>query len=114
MELIELSFADKDCCRIQKRLRDFQHTLLTFHDYAGVVSDNNKAEREIRPAVIMRKNSGQNKSEKGADMQAVPMSIYRTLKIRGHNPIDVLHDSLVEYLKTGTLPTFPEPKISEH
>lgn len=113
-EFIGLSFTDKDCCRIQKRLRDFQDALLTFLDYDGVVSDNNKAEREIRPAVIMRKNSGQNKSEKGAQIQAALMSIYRTLKIRGHNPIDVLHDSLVEYLKTGTLPPFPEKTTSEH
>ncbi|MHC9540302.1 MAG: transposase [Vulcanimicrobiota bacterium] len=107
-EFIGQLFADNDCCRIQKRLRDFQHALLTFLDYDGVVSDNNKAEREIRPAVIIQKNSGQNKSEKGADMQAVLMSIYRTLKIRDHNPIDVLHDGLVEYLKTGTLSPFPE------
>ncbi|MHC9543643.1 MAG: transposase [Vulcanimicrobiota bacterium] len=99
---------------IVPKLLTCSDALLTFLDYDGVVSDNNKAEREIRPAVIMRKNSGQNKSEKGAQIQAALMSIYRTLKIRGHNPIDVLHDSLVEYLKTGTLPPFPEKTTSEH
>jgi transposase len=111
-EFIGQSFTDKDCKRIQKRLRDFQHALLTFLDHDGVASDNNKAEREIRPAVIMRKNSGQNKSEKGADMQAVLMSIYRTLKLRGHNPMYAIHDALVEYIRTGKLPPFPEPVTS--
>jgi IS1 family transposase len=112
-EFIEMEFADKDCLRIQKRLRDYQNGLLTFLDHTGISSNNNKAEREIRPAVIIRKNSGQNKSPNGANMQAVLMSIYRTLKLRGHNPIEVIHDSLTEYIKTGKLPPLPEAVASD-
>ena len=41
--------------------------------------DNNHAERTIRPAVIIRKNSYGNRSQRGADCQAVLMSIFRTL-----------------------------------
>jgi len=43
---------------------------------------NNLAERQIRPAVILRKNSQSNRSEQGAVTQAVLMSVYRTLKLR--------------------------------
>jgi len=51
-----------------------------------VPSDNNHGERQIRPAVIIRKNSLCNRSEQGAATQAILMSIYRTLKLRGLSP----------------------------
>ena len=46
----------------------------TFLDHPGVPPDNNHAERQIRPAVIVRKNSYANDSEEGAETQAVLMS----------------------------------------
>ena len=57
--------------------------------------DNNTAERAIRPAVIIRKNSYGNRSQRGADCQAVLMSIFRTLKQRGHDPIRTVLHALV-------------------
>jgi hypothetical protein len=32
---------------------------------------------------------------------------------KGHNPIDVIHDSLTEYIKTGKLPPLPEAVASD-
>ena len=46
----------------------------------------NHAERSSRPAVIIRKNSSGNRSEQGADCQAVMMSIFQTFKLRGATP----------------------------
>jgi hypothetical protein len=46
-------------------------------------STNNFAEREIRPAVIFRKNTFGNKSDQGAETQAILMSIFRTLRRGG-------------------------------
>ena len=69
--------------------------------------DNNAAERAIRPAVIIRKNSYGNRSARGADCQAVLMSIFRTLKQRGHNPIRTITTALTTYLTTGQLPPLP-------
>jgi hypothetical protein len=68
-----------DCKRLRKRLVKFRDSLVTFLDDAAVPFDNNRAEPEIRPAVIARKNSFHNTSEEGADTQAMLMSIYRTL-----------------------------------
>ena len=68
---------------------------------------NNAAERAVRPAVIIRKNSYGNRSQRGADAQAVLMSIYRTLKQRGHDPLKTISTALAEYLTTGTLPSLP-------
>jgi len=42
-----------------------------------------------------------------ADLQAVLMSIYRTLRQRGHNPIQTIVAAVRTYLKTGSLPPLP-------
>ncbi|RLT10831.1 MAG: hypothetical protein DWI24_08145 [Planctomycetota bacterium] len=61
----------------------------------------------IRPAVILRKNSYGNRSEQGADCQAVLMSIFRTLRQRGHDAIRTVIQSVTELLRTGQLPPLP-------
>jgi hypothetical protein len=98
---------DADVRRISDRLCRSMEGLFTFLNEPGVQPTNNQAEREIRPAVIIRKNSLGNRSEKGANCQAVLMSIYRTLKRRGLNPIDTVVDALREYVKSGVLPPLP-------
>jgi transposase len=93
--------------RLQKRLRRYQDALFTFLDHPEVPSDNNHAEREIRPAVIMRKNILGNRSDNGAGVQAILMSVYRTLKLRGHDPLDTIVAALREYVRNGSLPPLP-------
>ncbi len=73
-ELFEAPSENRNVNRLQKRLRRYQDALFTFLDHPGVPSDNNHAEREIRPAVIMRKNSLANRSQNDADVQAILMS----------------------------------------
>ena len=107
MDMARGEYADADARRLAKRLVKHCDELFTFLDYADVPSDNNLAERMIRPAVILRKNSQSNRSEKGAATQAVLMSIYRTLKLRGHDPLKVIPEALRTYLSTGTLPHYP-------
>jgi hypothetical protein len=68
---------------------------------------NNHAKRAIRPAVMIGKNSFGNRSERGADAQAVLMSVYRTLQQRGHAPLKTIVDALGTYLVTGKLPPLP-------
>ena len=82
-------------------------------DYPDVAFENNFAERMIRPAVIIRKNSLSNRSEKGAAVQSILMSVYRTLKLRGHNPIAVVANALRTYVQTGTLPPLPEAIVAD-
>ena len=57
----------------------------------------------IRPAVILRKNSDGNRSQRGADCQLVRMSIFRNLKQRGHGPIRTLVEALATYITTKKL-----------
>jgi len=111
-ELIETPWKDSQARRLIKRLRRHQNDLFTFLDQSGVPFENNHAERTIRPAVIIRKNSYGNRSQRGADAQAVLMSIFRTLKQRGYDPIQTITEAITTHLKTGKLPPLPPPKTT--
>ncbi len=50
--------------------------------------DNNIAERGIRPAVVMRKNSYGNRSDKGAGTTSVMLSVMETCDMKGQNFLD--------------------------
>lgn len=108
--LIDTDWKNAHAKRLVKRLRRHQNDLFTFLDHSLVPFDNNHAERSIRPAVIIRKNSYGNRSQRGADCQAVLMSIFRTLKQRGHDPIRTVIEAVTEYIITGKLPQLPAPR----
>ena len=100
---------DPDTRRLTKRLRRYAEYIFTFLDYADVPFENNFAERQIRPPVIIRKNSQSNRSERGAGTQAILMSVYRTLRLRGLDPAKTIATALRTYLLTGQLPPLPPP-----
>ena len=106
-------YADADASRLGKRLLRHADQLFTFLDYPDVAFENNFAERMIRPAVIIRKNSQGNRSERAAAVQAMLMSIYRTLKLRGRDPIATVAAALKIYVQTGTLPPLPEAIVAD-
>jgi transposase len=110
--LIATECADADARRLLKRLRRTGDHLFTFLDYPQIPFENNFAERQIRPAVILRKNSQSNRSDHGARTQAVLMSTYRTLRLRGHDPLDTIANALRTYLQTGQLPSLPAANIA--
>jgi hypothetical protein len=106
-QLAFASYADKHARRLAKRLIRHQNAILTFLDNPDVPPDNNHAERQIRPAVIMRKNSYCNRSEQGAEVQAIMMSLFRTLQLRNLNPVETLLSITKQTIKTATTPTLP-------
>jgi transposase len=111
-ELLATPWPNAHAKRLLKRLRRYRNALFTFLDHPGVPSDNNHAEREIRPAVIIRKNSLCNRSDNGAAVQAILMSVYRTLKLRGLDPLDTIVSALRDYVRTRSLPPLPGPNTS--
>lgn len=112
-ELIDGQWEDSHAQRLIKRLRRHQNDLFTFLDQDNVPFENNHAERCIRPAVILRKNSYGNRSQHGADCQAVLMSVFRTLKQRGHDPIRTVINAIETYIQTNQLPTLPPNLTSD-
>ena len=108
MKLVQWESPNANVQRLVKGPGRYRDSLFTFLDYQDVPSDNNHAEREIRPAVLMRKNSLCTRSDAGAQTQAVLMSIYRTLKARGLEPMDTIVEALKTYVRTSTLPSLPQ------
>jgi transposase len=106
-DLVGRAWEEKHARRLVKRLRRHEAEMFTFLDHAEVPSDNNHAERQLRPAVMVRKNSYGNGSDEGAETQSVLMSVFRTLKQRGHNPIFAVLEAVRSYLRTGQLPPLP-------
>ena len=100
-QLYAATYIDADTARIAARLERHRDELFTFLEFDGVSADNNYGEREIRPAVQMRKAYGGNRSELGASTQAVWMSIFRTLEKRDTDPIDYLDQYLRHMIVTN-------------
>ena len=72
---------DTDARRLTRHLRRYAEYLFTFLDYPCMTANNSFGYRQIRPAVIWRKNpdaSGSNRSNRSAVTQTVLVSGCRT------------------------------------
>lgn len=95
-QIIQTKFRAKDTRRIQTRIRNQNTNLLTALIYQDVPLTNNAAERQIRPAVIIRKISGGSRSDKGAETMAVNFSIIQSIRMRNQPLIPTLQTMLVK------------------
>ena len=69
-----------------ERVERFLPELFVFVAYPGVPSDNNLAERSVRPLVIARKISGGTRSPKGSSTRMGLASLFGTWVAQGLNP----------------------------
>lgn len=76
--------------RVRKRLAKQADHLFTFLDYDFVDATNNLAERQLRPAVIARKLSCGNKTERGANTWQILASLAATCRQRGQPFLDTV------------------------
>ena len=97
-------FTNKNWARISKRLLKHYDEILTFLDEDGISSDNNHAERMIRPNVIFRKISFQNMSEKGAKAHEVLMSLLQTLRLQDQDPQEFFKKAYLKHRQGATDP----------
>jgi NAD-specific glutamate dehydrogenase len=94
-------FSDPDNARLAKRLRKQREHLFTFLGMEGVEATNNRAERALRPAVVVRKMGGCNRTARGARTHAVLASLLVTAKQQRRDPLDYL----VEVLTARAMPS---------
>ena len=71
-----------------------RNNLFHFVTNPAVPSTNNGTERAIRKAVIIRKISNGNRSEKGARILETMLSIIETIRLKGKDPLDEMHRML--------------------
>jgi transposase len=76
--------------KLRRRLRKQRDHLFTFLDHEAVDATNNLAERQLRPAVISRKLSCGNKTERGAGTWQVLASLAATCRQTGSSFADFL------------------------
>lgn len=101
--LIEVGGKDKDVKRLVKRLKRHEDEMLTFLDHDDVSPYNNHGEQQIRPAVNSRKVSFQNRSEAGAEAQAILMSLFRTALLQKLNPVEYVKELGVKAIENRHL-----------
>jgi transposase len=81
------TYSHKTWQRLSARLLKHKDRIFTFLDVPGVPPDNNHAERAIRPHVILRNRSFQNRTDKGAHAHSVLTSLVQSLRLQKRSVI---------------------------
>jgi transposase len=97
--LLVRPYRQADTVRFVKLLRKQRPYLFTFLYVDAVAPTNNAAERELRPAVIIRKTNGCNRSPHGATAHAILASVIRTAHKHGHDFVDLTKRMLQQPLR---------------
>jgi len=97
---------DPDEQRIANRLRKQRPHLLTFLYDADVAPTNNLAERQLRPAVIARKLSAGNKTDRGRQTFEILASLAATSHQRGADFAELVARAAI---LANPPPTLPQP-----
>jgi transposase len=85
----------KEQACLAKYLTGYVNELFVFVQYPEVPSENNPAERAIRPLVITRKVCGGTRSAQGSTTKMVLMSLLHTAQLRGLDPITAIEQMLL-------------------
>jgi len=99
LALAVADYKNLDCRRLAKRLWQHGENFFTFLLYPGIVTpDNNRAERAIRPAVVLRKISGGSRTANGANASADLLSLSQTCRQNGISFVPFLLKALRHHL----------------
>jgi transposase len=78
-----------------QRIDRFLDELFEFVLDPALPSDNNRAERSLRPLVIARKVSGGSRSAEGSEVRMALASLFGTWQAQGRDPFTACHDLLL-------------------
>lgn len=79
---------------LAERMESFIGELFTFVADPAVASDNNAAERAVRPAVVARKISGGSRSARGSKTCSILRTLFETWSLQGTNSIDACREMI--------------------
>jgi hypothetical protein len=80
---------------LSARIDRFLGELFTFVQCPEVPSENNAAERAVRPTVIARKVSGGTRSPRGSETNSILRSLFETWVIQGQNALQACRQMIV-------------------
>lgn len=92
--LIEREYRDPHADQLAGGLRKCRHQMFNFLRYPGVPWHSNGVEREIRPMVVVRRNSHGSKSWAGAEATAILVSVKESCRRSGRNFLELLEKTL--------------------
>ena len=87
-KLINKDFKDEFVVKKAKFIERHIDEFFTFVKIPGVPWHNNQAERDLRPSVVIRKNTYGNRSYLGARTFETMMTLFSTFKKRGINFVE--------------------------
>lgn len=96
INLVSSGLKNEEAEKLRKRILRHGEEIFTFLVHPEVEPNNNRAERQLRPNVILRKISFGNRSEQGTKNHSVIMSLIQTAKLNGSNPKDFLFSLLTD------------------
>ena len=107
--LLRYHLVDPDNDRLAARFAKHRDHLFTFLYQEDVEPTNNLAERQLRPAVIARKLSAGNRTERGPRTHAVLASLAATCRQRGQRFTELAAELLrhPSYTRVSLLPAQP-------
>jgi transposase len=79
--------------RLQERYREHRASLFVCFDRPDIPPTNNASEQDLRPSVIHRKVTGGYRSQLGADISAIFISLLTTARKRGENLFQALRST---------------------
>jgi len=98
------SYEDKHLKRLSDRFLKHWFDLVTFLEEPGISFNNNLCERQIRPNVIIRNRSYQNRSQNGASAHEVLMSLLQTLRLQRQSPVTFLKQAYLAHRQGNPAP----------
>ena len=82
---------------LAERMTGFISELFSFVGNPEIPSENNAAERAVRPAVVARKISGGSRSAKGSKTCSILRTLFETWNLQGHNSIDACQQMIAAW-----------------
>jgi len=79
---------------LAERMTNFIGELFTFVSNPEVPSENNAAERAVRPAVVARKISGGTRSARGSKTCSILRTLFETWSLQGKNSVDACREMI--------------------
>jgi hypothetical protein len=104
--LLQGNYSDPDNLRLANRMRKHRQSLFTFLYDDQVEPTNNQAERQIRPAVIIRKISAGNRTDGGAKTHEIMASLIETCRQQNKPFVAVVREILIHYDQPKPFPIF--------
>lgn len=107
-KLLAVKYAQEEEEKIAQRFRNQRPYIFTFLHHPEVEATNNRAERQLRPAVITRKLSWGNETARGAQVWSVLASLAATSRQRGESFVVFVANRLrLGSAATGLAPPTP-------